>query len=454
MVVRILHYSDLETVLDDPERSAALAGTIAARRGEDSVLIGSGDNTAPGALSLATDGRAALRFFRAVDPDADTFGNHDFDFGSGTARELAAEAPQPWLCANAERDGGRFAADATKPGRLVEADGSLVGIVGVAHPRTDEINPAANGIRFTDPVPAIRAEAAALRERGADRVVVASHCGRNDERIARETDVDAVLGGHVHDVHTATIDGTAVVRPGRAGRYVSEVTLGGEPEIAVHEVTDRHVDGELAGALRELLATHGLDEVVATAQEAIPRTEESVTVAESQVGNLVADALRWRAEADVAISPPGAVRAGDPIAGEVTVADLLGLTPYDDDLVVVELPGDRLREAFVAVPFGYHDGGHPDRYCSHVSGCRVVWDDVTGELRDASVGGEPIDPDGRYTIAVADYMVETDHVNAAFGEDDVVERHGLANQAIVDYAREVGIQPSIEGRIERPGLDR
>jgi 2',3'-cyclic-nucleotide 2'-phosphodiesterase (5'-nucleotidase family) len=441
-------------VLDDPERSAALAGTIAARRGDDSVLIGSGDNTAPGALSLATDGRAVLRFFRAVEPDADTFGNHDFDFGPGTARELAAEAPQPWLCANAERNGDRFAADATRPSRLVEADGSLVGIVGVAHPRTDEINPAAEGVRFTDPVPAVRAEAATLRERGADRVVVASHCGRNDERIARETDVDAVLGGHVHDVHTATIDGTAVVRPGRAGRYVSEVTLGGDPRIAVHEVTDRHVRGELAGTLRELLATHGLDEVVATAGEPIPRTEESVTVAESRVGNLVADALRWRAGADAAISPPGAVRAGDPLAGEVTVADLLGLTPYNDDLVVVELPGDRLREAFVAVPFGYHDGGYPERFCSHVSGCRIVWDDRAGELRDASVGGELIDPDGQYTIAVADYMIETDHVNGAFGEDDVVERHGLASQAIVDYAREVGLRSPIEGRIERPALDR
>jgi len=452
MTVRLLHYSDLETALDDPEQSAALAGLIASKRDESTVVVGSGDNTAPGALSLATDGRAALALFEAVDPHAETFGNHDFDFGPGTARDLAAESPQPWLCANATRDGDRFAADATTPSTLVDAGGTTVGIVGVAHPRTDEINPAADGIEFADPVPVIREEAATLREHGAEYVVVTSHCGRGDERIARETPVDAVLGGHVHDVHTATVDGTAVVRPGRAGRYVSEVTLGGEPAVSIHEVDGQHVDDDLAAELRDRFAAHGLDEVAATVDTPIERTEEAATVAESRIGNLVADALRWRADADVALSPPGAIRSGDPLVGDVTVAELAGLTPYDDDLAVVELRGDRLRDAFVAVPFGYHDDGYPDRFCSHVSGARVVWDDGAGELLEATVGGEPIDPDGQYTVAIADYLVETDHVNGAFDEDDVVSRHGLAREAIVEYAREVGLDPSAEGRVERPRL--
>ncbi len=474
----MLHYSDVETALDEPDRVGALARTVDRLRDGATVVVGSGDNTAPGALSLATAGGAAIDLFETVAPDADTFGNHDFDFGPARARELAAAAPQPWLCANAERDGGRFAPDATDPGRPVEADGTTVGVVGVAHPETDAINPAAADLTFHDPVPAVRATADDLRSRGAERVVVASHCGRGDERIARETDVDAVLGGHVHDVHCAVVDGTAVVRPGRAARYVSEVDLGG-PDVTLHEVTVEDREGEvaandgtdvaandgrvradpgdgpgaaLARSLRDRLAAEGLDEVVATVDEPIERTEETATVAESRVGNLVADALRWRAGADVALSPPGAIRAGPPLAGPVTVAELVGLAPYDDDLTTVALSGDRLREAFVAVPFGYHDDGHPDRHCSHVSGVRLVWDDDAGALLDATVGGEPVDPDRRYTVAVAEYLVESDHVNDAFGPADVVERHGLAREAVVDYARERGLDPSVGGRIERPEL--
>jgi len=449
-MVRLLQYSDVETVYDEPRRCGALAGTLAAL-GDDALVLGSGDNTAPGALSIATEGRIALHFFDAVEPDAETFGNHDFDFGPASARDIAAAAPQRWLCANASVDGRRFAPEATEPSATFEVGETTVGVVGVAHPKTAVMNPAARGVEFTDPVPAIRREVAALRARDVDHVVVISHCGRLDEQIARETDVDAILGGHVHDVYENVIDGTAVVRPGRAGRYVSVIELDG-PHVTVYEVDDEHVDDELVETLRAARAEHGLDEVVATVETPIPRTEEAVTVAGSRIGNLVVDSLRWRTGADVAISPPGTIRSGDALAGDVTVAELIGLAPYEDELTVVELSGARLREAFVAVPTGYYENEFPERFCSYVSGARLVWDDAAGELLEATVDGERVDPDRTYRVAVADYLVETTHVNDAFGPTDVIERYGLAVDAIVDYAREVGLNGGEGSRVERPTL--
>jgi len=453
MPLRLLHYSDLETALDDPEQCGALAGAIAARRDEDTLVVGTGDNTAPGALSLATEGAAAMAFFEAVDPVADVFGNHDFDFGAERARELAGMAPQPWLSVNATRDGDRFAAAETVPWRLVETATYRVGLVGVAHPETATMNPAAEGIEFSDPVPVVREGAAELREQGAEFVVVLSHGGQGDARIARDTDVDAVLGGHVHDVHVETVADTFVVRPGRAGQYVSEVELGASPDVTIHAVDGAYYDEELATELGERMDEHGLREVVATVTDPIERTEADATVAESRVGNLVTDALRWRAGADVAVSPVGALRSGDPLVGEVTVAELAGLAPYRDDLVVVELSGDRLRTVLAELPLGYHSEAFPLRFCSHVSGARIVWDDDAGRLVDARVGGDPIDPDRTYTVAAADYMVKTDHVVSTFGPEDVVEHCGVAREAVVDYAREVDLAPAIEGRIRRPALE-
>ena len=454
MSLRVLHYSDLETALDDPEQCARLAGAIEARRDADAVVVGTGDNTAPGALSMATRGRIALPFFEAVAPAAEVFGNHDFDYGPETARELAAESPMPWLCANARMNGERFAADATERSRLVETSGHTVGIVGVSHPETATFNPAAEGVTFHDPVPPIREAAARLRERGAKFVIVASHCGPGDERIARETDVDAVLGGHVHDVHVETVDGTFVVRPGRAGRYLSEVTLGDGADVTVHEVTDEHRDPAVASAIGAELERTGLGEVVAAVDEPIERSEEAVTVGESRVGNLVVDAMRWRTDADVAVSVPGALRSGDPLDGDVTAAELIGLAPYEDDLCVLALSGERLREVLARIPLGAHGADYPDRFCGHLSGASIVFDDETATLREATVGGEPLDLDREYRLAVADYVVVTDHVHDVFGPGDVIEEHGQACRAIVDYAREKGIAPEIEGRIERPTLGR
>ena len=451
MAVTLVHYSDLETALDEPAQCGALAGTLDALA-DDAVVVGSGDNTAPGALSLATEGRVALSFFEAVEPAVDTFGNHDFDFGPEVARRLAGAAPQQFLCANAMVDGDRFAPEVTRPSTVLDAGRERVGVVGLAHPKTAVMNPGATAVEFEDPVPHVRAEARRLREAGVDHVVVISHCGRLDAEIARKTDVDAIFGGHVHDVHEAIVDDTAVVRPGRAGRYVSEVVLDDGPTTAIHEVEDGHVDRELVDTLRARLAEHGLDEVVTTVERPIQRTEAAATTAGSRLGNLVTDALRWKAGADVALSPPGGIRSGDPLAGEITVADLVGLSPYDDELAVLELPGDRLREAFVAVPFGYHDDGYPDSHCTHVSGAGLVWDDAAGRLVEATVDGEPLDPGETYTLTVDSYLIHTDHVNAAFDERDVVERCGLAHEAIVDFAREVGLDGGFERRIERPAL--
>ena len=453
MTAHILQYSDMETALDEPERCGALVGTLDALADDETIVAGSGDNTAPGALSLATDGHAALTFFDAVDPDVDTFGNHDFDFGPENARKLAESSPQTWLCANATTTSGRFAPDVSQPSTLVETAEATVGLVGVGHPKTGVMNPAAAGVEFSDPVEAVRKELRKFDTQGVEHVVVVSHCGREDKRIARETDVDAILGGHVHDVYQETVAGTTIVRPGRAGRYVSEVVLdGGVPSATIHAVDDGHVDDCLVDALRQKRAENGLDEVVTHVETPISRTETAATSAGSRIGHLLTDALRWRTEADVAISPPGTIRSGDPLVEDVTVADLLGLAPYRDELTTVEIRGDRLRDAFVAVPTGYHDDGHPNRYCSHVSGAHIVWDDDAGELLDASVGGEPLDPNQWYTVAVADYLVETDHVNDAFDSDDVVDSFGIACDAVVDFAREVGLDGGFDRRVERPSL--
>lgn len=55
--IRLLHYSDIENVSDDPEQIGRLADLIDRLRDERTIVAGTGDNTAPGVLSLVTEGR-------------------------------------------------------------------------------------------------------------------------------------------------------------------------------------------------------------------------------------------------------------------------------------------------------------------------------------------------------------------------------------------------------------
>jgi 2',3'-cyclic-nucleotide 2'-phosphodiesterase (5'-nucleotidase family) len=138
----------------------------------------------------------------------------------------------------------------------------------------------------------------------------------------------------------------------------------------------------------------------------------------------------------------------------VTAADLVGLVPYGNDLAVLELPGDRLREAFRELSVTYRYPDAPEWWFGHVSGARIVWDDRGESLVEATVDGESLTDDTTYTVAASAYFVEADTLFSAFGPDDRIDTAGTEHEALVEYARENGIDTELDGRVERPHFEQ
>jgi 2',3'-cyclic-nucleotide 2'-phosphodiesterase (5'-nucleotidase family) len=453
--VRLLHYSDIEKAHDDPGRIGRIAGLLSALRDDDTLVCGTGDNVAPGVLPLVTRGEQALDFFEAVSPTVSTFGNHDFDFGPERARELVDRSPQAWLSANVYDDGDRFAG--VEASAVREAGDGAVGFVGVTDPATPSANPEAADLAFTDPIEAVRDAAAALREDGVDHVVVLSHLGRGDDELARATDVDVVLGGHVHSERVDRVDGTLLTRPGEGGRFVLEVDLE-TGEVTRHGVAEAPCDEALAARYRERLDAAGLDDVVGSVEEPIRRTQREAFRGESRVGNFVADAYRWAAEEALGSGVPvvglqnsGGIRTGPDLDGEVTVSDLVSLVPFEEPVVVVELSGAELLETFreAAETTGF---GESDWWHAHVSGARLVYDHAEENLVEADVDGDAIDPDGRHLLATTEFLLHTDEEFPTLTGADPRCTLDTQYEVLADYARTVGVDPELEGRIVRAGL--
>ncbi|ESP88856.1 bifunctional metallophosphatase/5'-nucleotidase [Candidatus Halobonum tyrrellensis] len=491
-MVRLLHYSDIENVYDDPERAGRLAGLLAELDGDDALVVGSGDDTAPGVLALVARGRQALDFFEAVDAAVETFGNHDFDFGPDATRELVSDAPQTWVGANVYAEEAdpeavranaadlRFEADDSgdagvpAPGAFGAAEGVVpwtvepvagerVGLFGVTDPATDSLNPMAADLAFTDPLVAAERAVDALRDAGADRVVAVSHLGNADDDLARVDGVDAVLGGHVHTRRVETVDGTLCTRPGVNGEAVVEVDLGAgdagtdRPATGtLHDLAsaDAPVDERLADALRARMRAAGLDRTVGHAATPIERTQRTVHGGESRVGNLVADAYRYAADADVGLQNAGGIRLGDPLVGEVTVADLISVVPFEEQVVVAELTGAELREAFRQMSASVVDFGRPGWWHGHVSGAELVFDDAADELVSARVGGEPLDDDAVYRVATPEYLLHSDHEFPVIEERHRAGECGIQHDALAAYIRAEGLDPRVEGRIRRVNRER
>ncbi|OYR73128.1 bifunctional metallophosphatase/5'-nucleotidase [Halorubrum ezzemoulense] len=462
-MVRLVHYSDIENVFDAPERAARLAGRIRALSGPDAAVVGTGDTTAPGVLSLVATGRQVLDFYEVTDTALDTFGNHEFDYGPDPLRGLVADSPATFVSANVRGEAGEpFGRDeGVVPWATREVDGETVGFVGVTDPATDSLNPMAADLSFDDPVSAARdalAEmraAVAERERGGggdeglNHVVVLSHLGAGDDDLARELDVDAIAGGHVHSRRNEVVDDTLLVRPGVNGEAVAEIDLDSEPPTAtLHEPDGADPAPGLADALAERMAAADLDETVDTVDRPIKRSGDVVHGGECRVGNFVADAFRWVHDADVGLSNAGGLRQGDPWTGDVTKADLISLIPFEEPVALASVTGAELSDVFREMAAPDVDFGEDDWWHGHVSNARVVWDDDAELVLEATVGGEPIDPDARYTVAVSEYLLHSEHEYPTLGQRHRVDEADIQYEVLAAYARKHGIAPEIEGRIE------
>jgi 2',3'-cyclic-nucleotide 2'-phosphodiesterase (5'-nucleotidase family) len=153
----------------------------------------------------------------------------------------------------------------------------------------------------------------------------------------------------------------------------------------------------------------------------------------------------------VGLQNSGGIRTGPPLSGTVTAADLVGLVPFDEPLVIAELGGSELRSVFAEAAdtpgFGEADWWH-----AHVSGAELRYDHADGGLCEATVAGTPIDDGDTYRLAVSAFLLSTDVEFPTLTRDLVIERLDTQYEILIEYAEAVGIDPTLEGRIVRTGV--
>ena len=451
MAPRLLHYSDIENAYDTPERIGRLAGLISDRRDEGALVVGTGDNTAPGVLAMVTEAQQALDFFRGVEPDAETFGNHDFDFGPERTLELVRDSPQPWLSTNIYRNGTRFgAAEGVAPWIVLEADGDRVGLFGVIDPKTSSMVPSlSDEFGFTDPITAADEAVTALHDQSVDHIVALSHVGHGDADLAAAVDIDVVLGGHIHSERIEYKHDTLLTRPGPNGAVLLEITLDGSPTATKHEVSNGPIDATVQDALDERMRAVGLDEVIAHVADPVERTSSTTYEGECRIGNFVADAYRWAGDADIGLVNSGSLRAGPALAGDVTVGDLASVVPFGGPVAVAEVTGEELTEVFRQGDSALVEFGDDTRWYAQISGARITYDHANEALVEATVAGELIDPDRTYSLATSEFVLWTDIEFPALTPKHQQRTLDTQYEVLVAYAREHGISPQLEGRVAR-----
>lgn len=375
----IIHTNDTHghDLLD--EESLGLAAVVQLKReyeeqGYEVLLLDAGDAVQGTNLVNRSQGDAAIEFMNRCGYAAMALGNHEFDFGQDKIADFRSAAEFPLLSANITVNAtGELLAEAHTVFTL--SDGTRVGVFGLTTPETiTSANPLlTQGLTFLEGeelYACAQAQADALRADGCSLVVCLAHLGEEEaltgnramDVAAHTAGIDLFIDGHDHAEECqliANAEGadTLVVETGCFTHAVGVVTW--EEELAEELVAFGSYEGqdaEVAAYIQDCAdeVDAQLSEPVATSAFMLDgERDPGVRTHETNLGDLVADAVFWEADRmaddtpDCAIVNGGGIRQSLP-PGEITTGDVLNVLPFLNYVCTVQVTGAQLLEALEA----------------------------------------------------------------------------------------------------------
>lgn len=172
----------------------------------------------------------------------------------------------------------------------------------------------------------------------------------------------------------------------------------------------------------------------------------SVGRPESLLSNWAADVLvefsdfKGEGRADLGLVNMGGLRNNMP-KGTVRRGDILLISPFDNRLTVAWLTGSDLMELFRNIAAVHGEG------VSHEVQLVIS---AKGELQEAKVGGQPVDPARIYRIATLDYLTEgNDKMHALKRAQRVDVSPLFTRDCMMQYIQHHSpISSTMEGRIK------
>lgn len=456
------------------------------------ILLDAGDVMQGTLYFNQYSGLADLYFMNAMRYDAMVLGNHEFDLGQAALAAFVDNATFPLVSANIDFSGSELLRGKIAPYVVLGVSGKRVGIIGLTNGETAFASSPGPGITIGPVVEAARTAVAELQAQGVNKIVALTHIGyEKDLALAAAVDgLDVVVGGH-----TETLLGSPGLLPAFERRpHGPYPTLAsspsGEPVLVVHaNIWGRYLgklevdfddqgralswgggltfldedipeDPVLADKVQEFAAPIAVlkQTVVGAAAVELVGERERVRKGETNLGNLVADAMLAKTRttgAQVAIMNGGGIRTGIP-AGEVTLGQVLEVLPFGNALVVFDLAGADLR---TALENGVSRAAESSGRFPQVGGLRFSYDPAGApgsrlasvEIGSLAEGFQPLDDAAEYRLVTNDFLHKGGDEYTVFTSGrSVLLLDFLIADTVAEYiAANSPVSPRVEGRIRQ-----
>ena len=494
--IMILYTSDVHCGVDEGFGYAGLKQIRKSleAKGYETILVDDGDSIQGANIGALDNGETIIGYMNDLGYDVAIPGNHEFDYGVDQFLKLTEKAEFPYISCNFVREDKLV----FRPYVIKEKAGKKIAFVGVTTPTTitsstpkffqndkgeyiygfmrDQTGEAVYN--------AVQNAVDSARADGAELVYLMGHLGLAEDDspwtyadiLSHTSGIDVMLDGHSHDTEQVVMknkDGYDVTRSACGTKMgsigYSHITPEGKVEetgiwswnnaVSVPEIlgidneigrkiTDRQ--NEIKEELSKKIGTTEYELTISDpeAVDASGKPIRMVRRAETNLGDLVTDAIRVRAGADIGIVGGGGIRVTLP-KGDLTVNDMMTVLPFGNRICVVKATGQQILDALEsgasAIPGEYggflHVSGMSYEVDSRIKSSCVADADgmlsVTKGKRRVSnvkVGGEPIDAEKIYTVAGANYtLLFNGDGQTAFDDAEYVKDIGLDYVVVSDF---------------------
>ena len=421
----IMHTNDTHAQLDNvAQRVTAVKEYRKAK--PSALLIDAGDVFSGTLYFNEFKGQADVEFMNLMKYDLMTFGNHEFDLGSGAEghkalAEFIKKANFPLVSANADFSEddhlkGLFNVKVSSSpknsqiysGIIKVVNGQKVGLFGLTTAETKDIS-SPEKVKFTDYVKAAQTMVDEFEKQGVNKVIAVTHLGYDDnpnydndlQLAAQVTGIDVIVGGHSHtkldkpvvvnkDLIGKAKDPTVIVQAYQYSEFLGtlDVEFDKNGKVVKHAGELISVNAKVADAeAKELLLKYSskIDDLKneptgANAENALdnPRSSSngnSVRSNETPLGNLITDGMLVKAreynkDVIMAFQNGGGIRAAIN-KGPITVGEVITVLPFGNTLATMKLTGAEIKATF---EISFKESPKENGGFLHVSGAKVQYD--------------------------------------------------------------------------------
>ena len=387
------------------------------------LVLSGGDMWSGPAISTWFYGKSMAEVMNKMNYCAAAVGNHEFDFGFDKLLERKSQSKFPFLSANIKNKSNGGYPDFALPYIIKEVNGVKVGIIGLTSIYvTSIIFPKyLENLEFIPYQEALNTVVPKMKSEGAELLIIISHMGEAEMRslapVAKQMGISFIAGGHTHEAISEVVNGVTIIESG------SNMVSYSVASIHFDAVADTVIS--ISAGLKNNTGSNPDSDIknivdnwqVQTNNElsrVIGYTNSNIGQGSSSMYNLITDSWLYSFPyADISISNRGGVRQSIP-AGNITLASIVGILPFDNEIVELQLTGSKVISALDNIKSEVFVGG-----ITTIGGYT---------LKD----GSPVNPSKTYRVLTTDFYYSVTQILQQYDNSPVYYKVNW-RQPVIDW---------------------